>query len=712
MPSWFDHSTQPNFQRSDLLQRSSTSDSTIPEQLQAAIPDCARPCVSNWITTQYFQTCRDSSCLCDSYSYDSYALGEIAFICAMSEDCAGRIDDESAGSAYAVCSAEPDAVPRTHTTLTTTVNGPAPQSTSSKASPTTSATSQTASMTLTGSRAISSTVATATSNPATGATLSPAADATSGAATSKTTLTSGQAVGISIGAVAGVVIVVCIVYLLACMRRRKAKREQASRQSYDFVDEGSSRYSHFDSGASNLHKLPSEKHNTVWPSLHYQSHDAAGRQTSGDYAGSSCFSQRNRVSLQRDFQTFDGTSQGNASTRTVSKLLPERPGSKPPSPRATMPRSRSPQLIQTPATVFEEEHRSILPHALVPGLPAHPAVLKIRQPQSHMAQPTLTLEIPEQKSVVDDTGNWPLPPPRALVNNQDRLSGRSGARSSKTSLLDYYASSDSGASPQVLDSPTPIEEATQVRRPAPAAIVVCQPSYLPKAVRDSFASDTSRRTSFESNIPEELTPPEEDEKRLSPVAESPISNVRYPRIPRSSNQAVPRSPVYSALPSVRIVSPDHHNSRYSDPKQQPSQQRRKLGNEASPSSDWRGHSPSLSSSSLAAKRRGDSAAHVLEQGLRITNSSQSHSRKNSEHQRPNGTARQEGALNGYGKPVVRIKSSNPAPNYPLTIQLKSPVDSLKSPLWNGKFTPTRRGDDLYLSVEKAPRESRYHEVYD
>lgn len=287
--------------------------------------------------------------------------------------------------------------------------------------------------------------------------------------------------------------------------------------------------------------------------------------------------------------------------------------------------------------------------------------------------------------------NWPLPPPPALTNTQYRLSGRSGALSSKTSLLDYYASSDSGTSPLLVpDSPTSIDEGTQVRRPAPAAIVVSQASYRPQAVRDSVASDTSRRTSFESNKLDELTPPEEEEKRLSPAAESPISNIRYPRVPRSSNQAVPRSPVYSgytASPNVRIVSPEHQKSR--------------------------GHSPSLSGSTLAAKRRGDSAAHVLERGLRIPNSSHhSHLRKSGEHDRHNHTARQKGLMNSYGKSDIRTKGSYPAPNYPLTIQMKSPADSLTSPLWNGKFTPTRRGDDLCLSVERAPQESRYHELYD
>lgn len=394
MSSWLGSSSGPNLQRSDWLERSSTIDSTIPNQLQAAIPECARPCVSNWITTQYSQACRDS-CLCNTYSDDSYALGEIALICAMSENCAGAVNDETADSAYAVCSPEPDAVPGTHTTLTATVYG-MPQSASSRPSQTTSPASQTASMTLTSSHAISSTLATVTSTLTSGATSTSAAETASGATTSKSPLTGGQAIGVSIGAVAGVVIVVCIVYLLACMRRRKAKREHTNRQSYDFVDEGSTAYSQLGYGSENPHgprhsdhlqpkmgtELPIPKHNTVWPSQHYQpQHFVASTDDE-------------RVKMLREVRS-------NVGMRAVSQLLPERPGSKPHPPPWMM--STSPQLIQTPATAFEEDRTSTLPHVLLPGLPAHPAVLKTRQPWSYgTPQPALTLETPGQHPHVAD----------------------------------------------------------------------------------------------------------------------------------------------------------------------------------------------------------------------------------------------------------------------------------------------------------------------
>jgi len=56
--------------------------------------------------------------------------------------------------------------------------------------------------------------------------------------------------------------------------------------------------------------------------------------------------------------------------------------------------------------------------------------------------------------------------------------------------------------------------------------------------RDSQASFTS----FESlGSDDDPTPPQEEDRRLSPVHESPVTNLRYPKIPRPANQAVPRS---------------------------------------------------------------------------------------------------------------------------------------------------------------------------
>jgi hypothetical protein len=369
----------------------------------------------------------------------------------------------------------------------------------------------------------------------------------------------------------------------------------------------------------------------------------------------------------------------SSSIRTNSRLLPEKPSRVPQRPE----RPAEPLTVQTPATVFEEDRFSVVPRP-IPSLPKNP-----RQPQfAHQftrspemtVQPSLSLAIPRQVSrseTIEAVGNFPLPPdaPRPFYEN-------SKAASSTNSFLNYYEGPDSG-SPEDYYPYTPIDEHSQIRRPAPAAITITKPTFPPIAVRTSMASDLSRRTSFESTDPDEPTPPDEadeQDKRLTPVAESPIASIRYPKIPRGSNQAVPRSPP--------------------QPLYKPAEQRRQAPNVAmsshrgerrpfTPESQQiRAHSPSLSGSTLAAKRLGDHAAHSLEKGLRIT---------------PTGTPPQErGRHQRQYENVARNQS--PA-NWPLPSQ-----EPLRSPLWEPKLTPRRMGGDLYLSVSVAtPKHAHFAE---
>ncbi|PIB01740.1 hypothetical protein CB0940_00600 [Cercospora beticola] len=485
------------------------------------------------------------------------------------------------------------------------------------------------------------------------------------------------------------------------MRRRKRQKNSTQRHSWDFADEEPANHSQFVHGNVDTSNTSyewngynagpvSEKHHTFWPS---------------PYAGHGTIAEREyghkQSKMSRTTNALPDSPGSNTSMRTLSQLLPERPGRQPPPPPSKSP-AYAP-AIYTPATVFEEEHTPKLPDVSFPGLPAHPAVMKnkpVRATQVGMSQPALSIQIPQQPVRTPDTHNsvnWPLPPPPALQPHGElqRLGTNSGAFSSKTSLLDYYASADSGASPQDLNSSTPIEEAIQVRRPAPAAIVITQPSYQPQAVRDSIASDISRRTSFESTNPDDTTPPEDEDKRLSPVVESPISNVRYPRIPRPSNQAIPRSPVYSGAPVRHPQRTDSRADMLTEVKR------------------TTGHAPTLSGSTLAAKRRGDTAAHNLEQGLHISNSSYDTTSRKNATQAPNENRAhrgQQNPLKGYGRPT-NPPSAGRAQS--ATVNVKSPAESLGSPLWEPKMTPSRKGDDLFLSVSVAtPQASHFHELYD
>ncbi|KAK0822178.1 hypothetical protein LTR73_009391, partial [Friedmanniomyces endolithicus] len=67
-----------------------------------------------------------------------------------------------------------------------------------------------------------------------------------------------------------------------------------------------------------------------------------------------------------------------------------------------------------------------------------------------------------------------------------------------------------------LGSPfTPISLEPQRRvKPIPAAITVTRPTYPPRAVRRTSSAGSD--TSFESTDPDEPTPPNEEDKQLSP----------------------------------------------------------------------------------------------------------------------------------------------------------------------------------------------------
>ncbi|KAM3418441.1 hypothetical protein BST61_g4428 [Cercospora zeina] len=648
--------------RSDAQGSSNTTQPILAEELQSAVPDCARTCLENYIQTQFNKRCRAAKCICTRYSNttEKYSLGELALRCAKGPSCDGvEISQQAAAIAYNLCSGYQGAAPGLHTTLTV-----APSITS------------TSSATSSAMRNFSLITTSTTSATTTGSSSFATARAAEGASPKdRSGLTSGQAVGIAIGSVSAVILILALVYAIACMRRRKSQKKSSSRHSWDFADEEPADYSHFTRGNVDAGGLPygrnngkdvgtsSEKRHTVWPSPFHGGQDSSTQREYGH-------------GWSNTAQTTDAlpdSPRSNTSTRTLSQLLPERPRYQPP-----------------PPPLKSSAYAKYSAHA--------PVTKQAKATHEGVAQPALSIQIPQQPVRTPDSqrsADWPLPPPPALQRQGEVacLGTNSGAFSSKTSLLDYYASADSGASPQDLNSSTPIEEAIQVRRPAAAAIGITQSPHQPRAVRDSIASDISRRTSFESTNPDDTTPPEDDDKRLSPVVESPISNIRYPRVPRPSNQAVPRSPDYCGA-SVR--QPQRIDSRAHTAGSQKST----------------GHAPMLSGGTLASKRRGDTAAQNLEQGLHISNSSYTSTRTNatqgpSEERAHRG---QQNPLKGYGRPA---NPPSAARNPSTAMKEKSPAESLRSPLWEPKMTPSRKGDDLYLSVSVAtPQATQFHGVYD
>ncbi|KAI4728624.1 hypothetical protein E4T49_03641 [Aureobasidium sp. EXF-10728] len=284
-----------------------------------------------------------------------------------------------------------------------------------------------------------------------------------------------------------------------------------------------------------------------------------------------------------------------------------------------------PDSAATRWTVFEEDsrtptHKHVLPDP--PVLPKPVFLLPIRPPPGpsfadqyttspeEMTKSGLMLQIP-RKPVRNDEPS--LPNGISLNMGASRNDHLSMPPSSAASYLPaYYTSSDSRTPVAPKWSPNDHERFSQPHfAPLP---------LMPRGVRSSWASATT----FESVDPDETTPENEVDKQLSPVS--------YPKVPRPSNQAIPRSP------------------------------------------------PSTTSSrkvTLAAKRRGEDLSLDLDRGLMITN--------------------------------IREAPESPLRNYSRRHQKKNdqtPQMELKSPLWQPELTPSRRGDDLYLSVEVKGRSGK------
>ncbi|KAF2438553.1 hypothetical protein P171DRAFT_437016 [Karstenula rhodostoma CBS 690.94] len=201
-------------------------------------------------------------------------------------------------------------------------------------------------------------------------------------------------------------------------------------------------------------------------------------------------------------------------------------------------------------------------------------------------------------------------------------------------------------------------------------------------IRDSWSSQTS----FETADPDDPTPEDDEgEKRfqngrLSPVAESPIHKLRYPKVPRTSNQLVPRSP----------KSPQSQASKNSP----------------------RGQ---LQPSSLLVKRKGEQGALKLGSPFRSGSpdaQTASEIRRYRHHLRSSSVETFNPARNSERS--TRTQSSlwpkspamfEPDVVKPLTIRktqlLQTPTEDmqvLKSPVWVPRLTPTRQGDDLFINV--------------
>lgn len=202
-------------------------------------------------------------------------------------------------------------------------------------------------------------------------------------------------------------------------------------------------------------------------------------------------------------------------------------------------------------------------------------------------------------------------------------------------------------------------------------------------IRDSFSSQTS----FETVEPDDPTPEDDGNEgkitagKLSPVVESPIHKLRYPKVPRTSNQLVPRSP------------------------KSPQSQTRQSN-----------HSWQSQPSSLLVKRKGEQGALSLGSPFKTGSPdtrTTSEIRRYRQHLRSSSvetfsplrsserSTRTQSSL--WPKSPTMFDDSPTV--RPLTIRKTQllqtsteDMQALKSPIWVPRLTPTRQGDDLFINV--------------
>lgn len=599
---------------------------SLPQSIASLVPQCAQACISTYLQSYLPSTCSsisDFSCLCTHYSKNGYSLGEISLACA-DISCPG-ISTPDQDAIYAVCASQSAAVSPTHSTLTYTLFGTVSPTLPSTSMSTPTAVSNTHSATTTVSAASVSTTASTTSNgtsaglpgaSSTSQTLPIAATSTADSPAGASTLTSAQAAGVSVAAMGGLVLLLALFPLLCCCLRRRNKQKEKKkkdRHSFDFVDRSPVHHSPMRYGSEEPQDAFGEY--TLRSAQHRpgQSHDRIAVDLRS--AGPSRPIRPSRSASPASVQSL-------SSERTVSQLLPDKPVESPTIRQTrTFRDSAATRMTDlrnvrdsaaTRVTEFEEDSKTPRLQASFSQFPRYPANAYLAKnilreepsPTSHYtrspddARPRpLFVNIPDRRAQVTNPTQSPRKSqigiahgtPNPLSAHPPSMRVSMPPSSAASYLPSYYTSNDSR---------TPILGSLSPRRRYYAQDVPPLPRKPVQPMRKpSRASDTS----FESVDPEEPTPPTEDDKQLTPLQESPISGLRYPKVPRSSNQAIPRSPLMMAS-------------------------RRQTGS-------FQAQRPMMPST-LLAKRRGDDAPSALQQGLWTLPSQRGMIKPNGDPRRP------------------------------------------------------------------------------
>ncbi|KAH9877711.1 hypothetical protein J1614_002928 [Plenodomus biglobosus] len=729
--------------------------------LQESVPSCAQSCVRSSLDERFPVACTaqgDVDCLCSHYSNAGESLGEVAVGCVYAS-CSSldRID-----SAYGICLGRKEAVMPTKTALTYTViasSTPRPTSLSSQGSiaTSTSVTTTTAQTEpIPSQSAFADTVSTLP--PATASTSStptPAANA----AEAPPKMTPAQIAGLSVAAVAAFIMAIGLMALSVCLRRRRERRINVDGDEKGLGGRSrtlSARFSHYVSlgGQSESHvqvpmmPAPVARKNMTraGPSSHLANstptrpQQRLGVGTSNASSNSSLPLDQIGIAISAE---LDGTSApvkrlanvvSDANQRARDKAKPSAPF--------------RPFSTLTQETVFEEDdlpaHRrsSVLPPTLPVPIPPIRNLQPSRSPPTYefsnrqaarrselyldipvrheRPQPTRiiakdTLSTGPQRSIVPSLRPR-LAPPIQMNSSKDSIANTASSRngSNDGDIIDYYFSSPKASTPKA--SP-----AHFIRpKDSPKAISIRAKKSLSTVSRHSSRASSnnnnrdslSSQTSFETD-PNDTTPDSDEDKQLSddntkaplsPVAESPISNLRYPKVPRASNQRVARSPLSPSSSSQPFAS--------TTPTKKPAPRR------------------GVEPSTLLSKRNNALPPLLLESRPRLnsphrdpfTSPPRARPHKRSASTETSSTTPpvrsvdrkskvQSGGWGGspvmYEEAVVRPLNVRRRREEMMEVNVGRDVDvdfvgggegGLKSPVWVPRLTPTRKGEDLFIRV--------------
>ncbi|KAI9717662.1 MAG: hypothetical protein M1812_004607 [Candelaria pacifica] len=661
-----------------------SSPDNLPDDITNSVPACAQSCIASFIAEGFPSTvCSDRGdlgCLCSKNSTTGYTVGEAALRCLISKCSAGA---GSQDSAYGICAGQKNALPNTHSTITATMTSSSINSTtttfsttstqSSSSSTGTPSTSDDPILTATTkpSPPFRTSIPTSSTSPSQSATDTLVASAAA-VAPKPSGLTNAQIGGIAAASSASAFLAVIGVLFMVCLRRRRRRQRQSEKVPFDIKQAPTTPPN------QNPHRIPPIKGKDPRGGVggvgitHFKRISASLRPPVPPKAGGKRWSKWPRYERPEDIgiamspeAVLDTSPNSIASHRTSSRLLPDKPTfGLFPVPQQV--HSKRPMRPESAATEFEEdlEEGSLDAAKIAELYRGHWPIdrddaLGRAAPQTSASASRILHPAPVLK-------------PSAIQIDRPQLSLRlptSLTPGGKMRGTMYLAPNPNDRTPNTNNSSTPPPNRRDILQPQ-----TYTSSTKKKPPKTQWRSSSASETTFESSG--QVTPENEQNDTLSPVAESP-HHVRYPVIPGST------SPV-RILPSTQRTNTQPKPLPHATPPN-PHNQPPIIAppNTIQPHC----HSPS----SLLAKRRGDRAAADLEMKL------QTHKNKNSikqniprkEIETPSSSSFSSKSQNQQQEGVQTQNQDPRAKN-----MILSPTGA-----WVPKLTPTRRGEELYLSVQ-------------